>query len=173
MPSSPTPGSSTSNRSRHRRRHRPSPCSDRLGTPEKSRNPFHARELFRGFSGSHIATACQVACPPDGSDRIAPAIEGFYFWASGRSVTLPASRYNYSSDWTPLLVRLSLTGMAASLAAPDGRPTACPHSRIAAGQWQNWASSGAGGNLTTVTAGPASPRYAAWPAQSRRHRLAR
>jgi hypothetical protein len=29
----------------------------------KSRNPFHAGEAFRGFSGSHIATACQVACP--------------------------------------------------------------------------------------------------------------
>jgi hypothetical protein len=57
--------------------------------------------------------------PLNGSDRIAPAIGGFYFWASGRSVTLPASRYNYSSDWTPLLVRLSLTGMAASLAAPE------------------------------------------------------
>src|SRR5262252_7452593 len=51
--------------------------------------------------------------------RVARAtIGGFYFWASGRSVALPASRYNYSSDWTPLLVRLSLAGMAASLAAP-------------------------------------------------------
>jgi hypothetical protein len=46
-------------------------------------------------------------------------LRDFYFWASGRSVTLPASRYDYSSDWTPLLVRLSLTGMAASLAAPE------------------------------------------------------
>jgi hypothetical protein len=113
------PGEFDVDRSRQRRRYRPSPCSDRLGTPEYSRNPFHARELFRGFSGSHIATAYQVACPLYGSDRIAPAIGGFYFWASGRSVTLPTSRYDYSSDWTPLLVRLSLTGMAASLAAPE------------------------------------------------------
>ena len=61
----------------------------------------------------------KLLAPLNGSDRIAPAIGGFYFWASGRSVTLPASRYDYSSDWTPLLVRLSLTGMAASLAAPE------------------------------------------------------
>jgi hypothetical protein len=59
-----------------------------------------AGELFRGSSGLHIATACQAASPLYGSDRIAPAIGGFYFWALGRSVTLPASRYNNSSHWT-------------------------------------------------------------------------
>jgi hypothetical protein len=70
-----------------------------------------------------------LLAPLNGSDQIAPAIGGFYFWASGRSVTLPASRYNYSSDWTPLLVRLSLTGMAARLAAPtpaSNRPRSVP-----------------------------------------------
>jgi hypothetical protein len=74
------------------------------------------------FVASVVRTLLRPAkllAPLNGSDRIAPAIGGFYFWASGRSVTLPASRYNYSSDWTPLLVRLSLTGMAASLAAPE------------------------------------------------------
>src|SRR6516162_5772637 len=50
--------------SRQRRRHRPSPSVDRLGTPDNPANPFRAGVAFRGFSGSHIATACQVACPP-------------------------------------------------------------------------------------------------------------
>ena len=64
MPSSPTSGSSPSISSRQRRRHRPSPSVDRLSTPETPANPFRAGVAFRGFSGSHIATACQVACPP-------------------------------------------------------------------------------------------------------------
>jgi hypothetical protein len=59
------PGSSPSIRSRQRHRHRPSPSVDRLGTPEIPANPFRAGVAFRGFSGSHIATACQVACPPE------------------------------------------------------------------------------------------------------------
>jgi hypothetical protein len=61
----------------------------------------------------------ELLVPLNGSDRIAPAIEGFYFWASGRSVTLPASRYNYISDWTPLLVRLSLTTTSAHVGEAD------------------------------------------------------
>src|SRR5215831_17900937 len=64
MPSFTTPGSSTS-------------ISSRAGTStlaftdfrtarhsQHSRNPFHAGFVFRGFSGSRIATACQVARPP-------------------------------------------------------------------------------------------------------------
>jgi len=64
MPSFTTPGSSTS-------------ISSRAGTStlaftdfrtarhsQHSRNPVHAGFVFRGFSGSHIATACQVARPP-------------------------------------------------------------------------------------------------------------
>src|SRR5215831_2321591 len=56
--------------------------------------------------------------PLNGSDRITPAIGDFYFWASSGSVTLPASRYNYSIDWTPLLAGLAPAGTAASFAAP-------------------------------------------------------
>jgi hypothetical protein len=108
--------------SRQRRRHRPSPSVDRLGTPETPANPFRAGVAFPGFSGSHIATACQLACPLNGSDRITPAIGDFYFWASSGSVTLPASRYNYNSDWTPLLVGLTPAGTAASFAAPALSP---------------------------------------------------
>jgi hypothetical protein len=48
-----------------------------------------------------------------------PAVVDFYFQASNGSVAVPVAGHNYNSDWTSLLVRLSLTGMAASLAAPD------------------------------------------------------
>jgi len=60
----------------------------------------------------------RLLAPLNGSDRITPAIGDFYFWASSGSVTLPASRYNYSSDWTPLLAGLTPAGTAASFAAP-------------------------------------------------------
>ena len=87
-----------------------------------SRNPFHAGHVFRGFSGSHIATACQVARPPCTDLTGLPAIGGFYFQAFDGSVALAVAGYNYSIDWTPMLAGLSPAGMAASLAAPD--PTA-------------------------------------------------
>jgi hypothetical protein len=40
-------------------------------------------------------------------------------FSSNGSVALPVAGYNYNSDWTHLLVGLSPTGMAVSLAAPD------------------------------------------------------
>src|SRR6202048_3598367 len=42
----------------------PSPRSERLGTPNPPRNPFHAGHVFRGFPIHAFATACQVACSP-------------------------------------------------------------------------------------------------------------
>jgi hypothetical protein len=66
-----------------------------------------------------FATACQVARPPCTDPTSFPAVGDFYFQASNGSVALPVAGYDYNSDWTPLLVRLSLTGMAVSLAAPD------------------------------------------------------
>ena len=45
------------------------------------------------------------------------AVGDFYYQASNGSVALPVAGYNYNSDWTPLLVGLAPTGMAASLAA--------------------------------------------------------
>src|SRR3954451_3114474 len=44
-----------------------------------------------------FATACQVARPPDGSDRVSPATGGFYIQASDGSVTLPVAGYDYNS----------------------------------------------------------------------------
>ena len=60
----------------------------------------------------------KLLAPLNGSDRITPAIGDFYFWASSGSVPLPASRYNYSIDWTPLLAGLAPAGTAASAAPP-------------------------------------------------------
>ena len=117
MPPPKTPGSSTSS----------VPASDvGIGLRQvlnSSALPISLQSVSRrvsdfGASTVHtFATACQFACPPCTDPTDFPAVGDFYFWASGRSVTLPASRYNYSSDWTPLLVGLSPTGMAASLAA--------------------------------------------------------
>src|SRR5215813_2758258 len=60
----------------------------------------------------------RLLAPLNGSDQTTPAIGDFYFWASNGSVTLPASRYDYNSDWTPLLAGLPPAGTAASFAAP-------------------------------------------------------
>src|SRR4051812_17002899 len=92
--------------------------------PSGSALPIIPQSVSRGarFSRLHwfaFATACQVARPLDGSDRVSPATGGFYIQASGGSVALPAAGYDYNSNWTPLLAGLSPAGMAASLAAPD------------------------------------------------------
>src|SRR3974377_1594168 len=84
-----------------------------------SRNPFHARHVFRGFLIHAFATACQVARSPVRITPIRSALESFYFQASNGSVALPVAGYDYNSDWTPLLAGLSPARMAASLAAPD------------------------------------------------------
>jgi len=47
-----------------------------------------------------------------------PANGAFYIQAFSGLVALPAAGYNYNSDWTPLLMGLAPTRMAASLAAP-------------------------------------------------------
>jgi hypothetical protein len=52
-------------------------------------------EWFRGYPGSLLATACRVACPPDGSDRtFRPANGDFYSRASDESVALFVVGYN-------------------------------------------------------------------------------
>src|SRR5215470_12579054 len=118
MPSSPTPGSSTSISSRQRHRHRPSPRVDRLGTPENPAIRFTRGKHFVASVVRTLLRPAKLLAPLNGSDRITPAIGDFYFWASSRLVSLPASRYNYSSDWTPLLAGLAPAGTAASFAAP-------------------------------------------------------
>src|ERR1700751_425973 len=64
MPSPTTPGSSTSISSRYRRRHRPSPKEQRLGTPNVPANRLTRGEDFVASTGCIFATACQVARHP-------------------------------------------------------------------------------------------------------------
>src|SRR5713226_9870198 len=96
-------------------RHWPSPRSERLGTPKVPAIRF-ARGTYFGASWFALRCGLPSCSPPcDGSNRVTPAPEGFYFQAFGRSVTLAAAA------WTGLLVLagLSPAGIAASLAAPD------------------------------------------------------
>jgi hypothetical protein len=86
---------------------------------QSSRNPFRAGDDFRGFLVHTFATACQIACPPDGSDHLRGQ-RGLLLPGFQRNG--PVAGYNYSSDWTPLLTGLSPARMAASLAAPTPSP---------------------------------------------------
>src|SRR4051812_32462952 len=97
MPSSLTPGSSTSHVSSVAMPTRPSPRSERLGTPNTpairfTRDPVFEASLVRvcyGLSG----------CSPPWTDRTKfPWPTGdFYIQASGGSVALPAAGYDYNS----------------------------------------------------------------------------
>ena len=116
MPSSPTPGSSSSIS-----RNFDADIGLRRMTTG-SALPSLPRSVPRGRSISWLhwfasATACQVARPPVRIRLERPAFGDFYFQAFNGSVSLPVAGYNYNSDWTPLLAALSPAGMAASLAA--------------------------------------------------------
>src|SRR5262245_60679447 len=118
MPSSLTPGSSTSISSSagdvdiglHR-------GLTGSALPKLPQLRFTRAENFVASVVRTLLRPASLLAPLNGSDRIAPAIGDFYIWASGGSVTLPAARYDYNSDWTPLLAGLSPAGIAASLAA--------------------------------------------------------
>ena len=64
MPSPTTPGSSPSISSRYRRRHRPSPKEQRLGTPNVPAIRFTRGKDFVASTVRIFATACQVARHP-------------------------------------------------------------------------------------------------------------
>src|SRR4051794_24473481 len=98
---------------------RPSPRSERLGTPNTPAIRF-TRDLV--FEASLVRICYGLSgCSPPWTDRTKfPWSTGdFYIQASDGSVALPAAGYDYNSHWTPLLAGLSPAGMAASLAAPD------------------------------------------------------
>src|SRR5262249_25918600 len=97
--------------------HWPSSSAYRLGTPNISAIRFTREETFEASWFTHLLRPASLLAPLYGSDRIAPAIGDFYIWASSGSVALPAARYDYNSDWTPLLAGLSPAGIAASFAA--------------------------------------------------------
>src|SRR3954469_11046839 len=119
MPSSLTPGSSTSHVSSVAMPTRPSPRSERLGTPNTPAIRFTRGSSFE----ASLVRVCYglSGCSPPWTDRTKfPWPTGdFYIQASGGSVALPAAEYDYNSHWTPLLAGLSPAGMAASLAAPN------------------------------------------------------
>ena len=96
----------------------PSPRVDRLGTPKTPAIRFTRAMTFVASWFTHLVRPTSLLASLHGSDRISPAIGGFYVRASGGSVTLPAAGYDYNSDWTPLLAGLSPARMTTSLAAP-------------------------------------------------------
>src|ERR1700752_2558772 len=114
---------------------------------QNSRDPFHAGGRFRGFHHSQLCyglSGCSAPC----SDLTGfPGHGAFYIQAFNGEVALPAVGYDYSIDWTPMLVGLSPTRMAASLAARSspyrppslwcvpadaGRATSAGHDRASA-----------------------------------------
>ena len=80
MPSSTTPGSSTSISSRQRCRHRPSPNSDRLGTPKIPAIRFAQGVNFVAYTVHTFATAAKLL-PPCTDPTGLLADEDFYFQA--------------------------------------------------------------------------------------------
>src|SRR3954447_25863359 len=98
---------------------RPSPRSERLGTPNTPAIRFTRGSSFEA-SLVRVCYGLSGWSPPRTDRTKFPWPTGdFYIQASGGSVALPAAGYDYNSDWTPLLAELSPAGMAASLAAPE------------------------------------------------------
>ena len=91
---------------------------------QNSRDPFHAGGRFRGLHDSHICYGLPVCSAPCTDLTGLPANGAFYIQAFNGSVALPAVGYDYNIDWTPMLVGLSPTRMAASLAARSS-PSRC------------------------------------------------
>src|SRR3954469_14369333 len=117
---------------------RPSPRSERLGTPN---NPAIRFTRGSSFEASLVPVCYGLSgCSPPWTDRtkFPWSTGGFYIQASDGSVALPAAGYDYNSHWTPLLAGLSPAGTAASLAAPDltgfPRPPGAFTSRLPTGR---------------------------------------
>jgi hypothetical protein len=101
---------------------------------QSSRNPFPAGGNFRGFHGSHICYGLSVCSAPCTDLTGLPANGAFYIQAFNGSVALLVVGYDYSIDWTPMLVGLSPTRLAASLAARSSPSRCGPGRNIATGQ---------------------------------------
>src|SRR3954464_4597801 len=97
MPSSLTPGSSTSHVSSLRDADTAFAEIRAARHSQHSRNPFHAGLAFRGFTDSPLLRPVRLLAPLDGSDRVSPATGGFYIQASDGAVTLPVAGYDYNS----------------------------------------------------------------------------
>jgi hypothetical protein len=142
MPSSTTPGSSTSS----------VPGSDvDIGLRRRSSVsalPMFPQSVSRGgkfsrLNSSHICYGLPVCSAPCTDQTGLPANGAFYIQAFNGSVTLPVVGYNYNIDWTPMLVGLSPTRMAASLAARSSPFRCGPGQSIVPGQTRDLPASGA------------------------------
>src|SRR5450755_1783391 len=100
MPSSTTPGNPITVSSRTAMSAWPSPRVDRLGTPKDPAIRFTRAVNFGATWFTHSLRPVRLLAPLDGSDWDTPALGGFYFQASNRSVSLPVAGYHYNSDWT-------------------------------------------------------------------------
>src|SRR3954447_23890961 len=76
---------------------RPSPRSERLGTPKIPAIRFTRGSSFEASLVRHCYGLSGCSPPLDGSDRVSPATGGFYIQASDGSVTLPVAGYDYNS----------------------------------------------------------------------------
>src|SRR4051795_11009215 len=75
---------------------RPSPRSERLGTPNTPAIRFTRDPVFEASLVRQLLRPVRLLAPLDGSDRVSPATGGFYIQASGGSVALPAAGYDYN-----------------------------------------------------------------------------
>src|SRR3954453_13054620 len=76
---------------------RPSPRSERLGTPKTPAIRFTRDLVFEASLVRQLLRAVRLLAPLDGSDQVSLATGGFYIQASDGSVTLPAAGYDYNS----------------------------------------------------------------------------
>src|SRR5215475_1654660 len=103
MPSSRTPGSSTSLSSSAGTSTLAFTKSPTARHSQCSRNPLRAGIKSRGLHGSRICYGLPGCSAPCTDLTGLPAICAFYFQASNRSVALPVAGYDYSIDWTPCM----------------------------------------------------------------------
>src|SRR3954454_18692861 len=109
---------------------RPSPRSERLGTPNTPAIRFTRGSSFEASLVRQLLRPVRLLAPLDGSDRVSPATGGFYIQASDGSVTLPVAGYDYNStgllcwrdfhpqEWQLASLHQNLSGVLSSHASP-------------------------------------------------------
>src|SRR3954468_9015144 len=76
---------------------RPSPRSERLGTPNTPAIRFTRDLVFEASLVRQLLRPVRLLAPLDGSDQVSLATGDFYIQASDGSVALPAAGYDYNS----------------------------------------------------------------------------
>ena len=75
---------------------RPSPRSERLGTPKTPAIRFTRDPVFEASLVRQLLRPVRLLAPLDGSDQVPWPTGDFYIQASGGSVALPAAGYDYN-----------------------------------------------------------------------------